>query len=82
MEFGQDGSRPQTDQSCCNSWVISRKGNVRQNNGVNDLHKIRKEVAEAVQEYDSLRRKVDDIMKAKLKAELDSSEVIYSDSDA
>ncbi|CAB3988493.1 Chromatin modification-related YNG2 [Paramuricea clavata] len=50
--------------------------------GISNLHEMRKDVAQSVQEYDSIRRKVDDIVNAKMKATFESSEIGFSDSDA
>ena len=50
--------------------------------GISNLHKERKEVEEAVQEYASVRKKVNDIVNAKMSAALESSGVVLADTDA
>lgn len=48
--------------------------------GISNLHKERKKVAEAVQEYASIRKKVDDIVNAKMSAFLESC--VFGDTDS
>ena len=50
--------------------------------GIGNVYELRREVAKAVEEHSSIRKQVDNIVNAKMKATLESSDVVFLDSDA